>query len=125
MALLVYFSQQGAFRDEIKELQRGDPPSSKSVAEILAAFEDPDIMETFGSSKHQEARPFFITAREEERFSYCIFASKKSIELMEANIQEKDRCFLVDATFKVVPNGIFNQLLIIFVEYINMVKILF
>lgn len=97
------------------------PPSPTSAAEILAAFDDPEIMETFGNSKHNESRPFFMTAYEEEKFSYCIFASKASIDLVHGYIEEKDRCFLADATFKVVPDGIFRQLLIVFVEYVDKV----
>lgn len=40
---------------------------------------------------------------------------------MQANIQEQNRHFLIDATFKVCPFGDFKQLLIIYIEHMQKV----
>lgn len=72
-------------------------------------------MMRFGTSKFGYS--FFDHVYESESFDYCIFSSKKSIELMEENIPAFERRLLMDATFKVCPDSEFTQLLIIYAEY--------
>lgn len=73
-------------------------------------------MKHFGTSRSNDT-PFFQYAYENKAFSYCVFASLRSIDLMKKNIDVGSRKLMIDATFKVCPNSIFNQLLIIYVEY--------
>ena len=48
---------------------------------------------------------------------------KLEIQNIINNIRVNDRQYLMDATFKVCPNGEFKQLLIIYIEYIESVSI--
>lgn len=68
-------------------------------------------------------KPFFRFVHKCDTFSYCVFASQAIINKIEQNIDVQRRHYLMDATFKVVPLGEFNQFLIIHIEYMEMVKI--
>lgn len=93
------------------------PKSPKTIPEVAVAFEFSTIMESFGyTHSKKDRRRFYRHTFDSEAFGYCVFASESSIELMEKNIPQNDRKLYVDATFKVRPNGDFQQLLIIFVE---------
>lgn len=50
-------------------------------------------------------------------FENCIFSSSKSLSLIEDNINVEDRFFLMDATFRVTPRSIFNQFLVIHLQF--------
>lgn len=86
--------------------------------EIKQAFSNPDILQAFGYAFGSEGTKeiFFDAAIQENDFSYCIFSSKKMIELINTRIQPKKRHILLDATFKTCPLGPFTQLLIIYIR---------
>lgn len=96
------------------------PKNAPDVESILRAYDDPDYMEKYGttvSGKH-----FFRHGYSCEQFSYCIFASEEIIELFQTAIPIERRHFLMDATFKICPFGRFNQILIIYVSYLELVN---
>lgn len=95
-------------------------PTALSAAEMKEAYENEDIMREFGMTSHQHPRQFYKIAYECDDFSYCVFASDSIVdEVKKMNVAE--RHYLIDGTFKVVPFGAFNQLLIINVEYLEKV----
>lgn len=102
----------------IQRLKRGVlPQSPKTVAEILAAFDKSAVFDTYGKSLHEgEDLPFFNGAIETKDFSYCVFSSRKSIELIEKYIPVPERHILMDGTFRIVPVGPFKQLLILYIR---------
>lgn len=85
--------------------------------EIEREFAKANIFESLGISRHQERGIFFNTVQIGDGFENCIFSSSKSISLIKDNVDTKDRFFLMDATFRVTPRGIFNQLLIIHTQF--------
>lgn len=94
------------------------PPSPKSVAEILAFFSDESIQNTIGMTLRDEneaTTPLFKHAFECEAYSFCVFASDDIINIIKAKIPA-ERNFFLDGTFKICPNGIFKQLLVISVD---------
>lgn len=109
------------------------PPSPNSIAEILAAYQNVDVMNLYGMTKHDEQRVFFKhaqqtesineTTQEKETHSFCLFASQSIADLIQENIDVNRRRYLMDATFKCVPytKSAFKQLLIIHVEYLGKV----
>lgn len=103
----------------IQRLKRGVlPKNPTSVAEILAAFSDKAVFDTYGKTLHQkEDFRFFVGAVETEKFSYCLFSSPKTIRLIEQHIPVDRREILMDATFRIVPVGPFKQLLILYIRY--------
>lgn len=68
---------------------------------------------------------FYDCAVEESEYSYCIFSSKISIQLIEKEISIDHRHILMDATFKTVPAGPFKQLLILHIRKRKQVRVLF
>lgn len=98
--------------------------SPKSGPEIIAAFERESVMNSFGYSKHDTPRPLYKgTIMDGEKYVCTFLASETIIELIQANIEPAQRKFMMDGTFKIVPVGIFKQLLIIYVEYFDCVSI--
>lgn len=85
--------------------------------EIQREFEKTHVFDALGLSRHHERGIFFNTAQTGDGFENCIFSSPKSISLIKENVDIKDRFFLMDATFRVSPRGIFNQLLVIHVQF--------
>lgn len=95
--------------------------SPTTVNEIFATYADPTIFEEYGKSKHDKKNIFFKTAYHCAQFSYCVFASESIISTINASIPVENRRYLMDATFKIVPDGIFKQILIIYVEHLEKV----
>lgn len=97
------------------------PPTPKTADDINKAYVNSAIFDEFGKSLHTEPKDFFKTAYECKSFSYCIFASETNIGYITENIAVQNRRYLMDATFKIVPDCSFNQLLIVYVEYLDKV----
>lgn len=123
---LNFFRQPGATvsYDSLKRsVQRARayklPQNVIDVAAINDAFSRPETMATYGMTKANKV--FFKTAYECAAFSYCVFASDDIIERFQERIPKDRRHFLMDATFKICPFGVFNQILIIYVSYVDRV----
>lgn len=67
------------------------------------------------------AKDFFRKVHVSDEFAYAVFASQNIVELIMKYIPEHRRKYLMDATFRIVPYGEFKQLLVIHIEYIEMV----
>lgn len=96
-----------------------------SVRDICAAFERQVVFDTYGSTVQivdlngenlENKYSFYDAAEDHGDHAFCVFSSKVSIQLIEAEIPEKRRHILMDATFRTVPMGPFNQLLILYVK---------
>lgn len=99
------------------------PQPPKTCGEILKHFGDAKIMNHFGKTCHETPRTFYKGAYDGDAFTYCVFASDTIIEAIETYIRDiKHRRYLMDATFKVCPSGVYNQLLIIYVEFLGEVS---
>lgn len=97
------------------------PKNPVTCNDVLSCFQDNDIMNNFGYSLHNEKHLFYNGLIETPTYSFCVFSSKMSINLMQSHIPIERRHILMDATFKIVPIGPFNQLLIIYVNCIKKV----
>lgn len=71
-----------------------------------------------------EPKPFYETAFECKDFAYCIFASDNIIDGIQKHIPIEKRKYLMDATFKICPFGVFNQFLIVYIEHLEEVHFL-
>lgn len=103
--------------DVLRGLQKirslGVPKAPINIAEIRSAINRVEIFETYCRTMHTEIRELFLDHLYEGKdFSYCIFSSKKIMQLIEEKIVVRDRHYFIDGTFKVVPLGCFTQLLV-------------
>lgn len=92
---------------------------------IKQQFEIPEIMNEYGTTHGtltEAATPFYRGVVCEDNFAYCIFASEHIIKQIK-DIPAERRHYYMDGTFKVVPFGAFNQLLIIYIEFFGKVCI--
>lgn len=97
--------------------------SPKNAVQVVEAFNLENVWNDFGLSKDDSnPRTFFTAAITEETYSFCLFSSLKTVDLIKENISPQKRTYLVDGTFKIVPYGCFKQLLVIYVEYFEEVK---
>lgn len=97
--------------------------SPKTTAQVIEAFNFENVWTNFGITKDKEnPRHFFTACIADEMYSFCLFSSLKTIDLIKENILPAKRTYLMDATFKIVPHGCFKQLLVIYVEYFEEVK---
>lgn len=89
------------------------PKNPENVEAINEAFEDANIFKVFGQTAHKvDPERLFDGAIRKETHSFCVFSSKKIIKMVEENVDEYH--VLMDATFKIVPIGQFQQLLILY-----------
>lgn len=100
------------------------PDSPKTIADIVAAFERPDVKKTIGSSEHAQDIPFFVGCHEEKNknndhsYAFCVFKSQYTIDLINQHILNfEERDILLDATFKCCLFGPFKQLLLMYFRY--------
>lgn len=101
------------------------PASPTTPQEISENFKKEEIMREYGmtiSTPTTESTPFFRGVIVEHDFAYCIFASQRIIDEIN-HLPEESRHYFMDGTFKVVPFGKFNQLLIIYIEFFQKVDI--
>lgn len=93
------------------------PP--KNITELREALDNnPTILQDLGISLHRDHGMLFRHLHKGDDYSYCVFASPRSIELIQNNIEQKDRFFLIDATFRITPMcNVFKQSLIIHAQY--------
>lgn len=102
------------------------PSSPKNIAEVLKVYKTPYVIENYGLTLRDDANVrtmFFNHAYENDDFAYCVFASLDIVTAIKTNIQNvKDRQFFIDGTFKVCPIGIFNQLLIVHINFMGQVS---
>lgn len=101
--------------EECKKKRNGKPPTTGE--EIRLEFLKPNIMDDLGHSKHRERGRFFNDVLIESEYTNCIFSSAKSISLILENVPEKERFFLMDGTFRITPQGVFQQVLILQAQF--------
>lgn len=116
---------EGPFPQTFSEIKRtleccrrekyGKAPST--AEEIRLEFQKQEIFEDLGKSRHREHDVFFNNIQIEPNFCNCLFSSSKSISLIREHIREQDRFYLMDGTFRITPRGIFQQVLIIHLQY--------
>lgn len=91
---------------------KGMPKSPLTVAEVQAAFEQQELMEKYGRIKGEAFyRGGVVRAKGE--FSFCVFASETIVKALPTM---RNKRYHVDATFSVVPNNEYVQMLVVHVE---------
>lgn len=132
---MVFFRNQTASKNiNFGKVQRGLQylaakvyvTSPKSAEDVAEAFTKTDIMEQFGFTLHDDPdkSSFYKICFSSKEYSYCVFGSDKAIKMVKENIPDKfNRTILIDGTFSIVPIGCFKQLLLVHVEYCEMVCI--
>lgn len=81
-------------------------------------------MTTYGMTVNAggvESSAFYRKVYSEPQFAYCVFASESIINRV-AELPDERRHFHMDATFRVVPYGEFNQLLVIYASFFEKKK---
>lgn len=99
------------------------PRNPKTANDISEIFGREDVMALLGTTK--DDKPFYNGAFESQEFSFCMFSSPTTIELLEKNEKYGERVMMMDGTFAVVPIGSFNQLFIIYTVYLEKVDFMF
>lgn len=96
------------------------PKRPESDEDIKVYMHDQKIFDEYGKTL-DNLRPLYVDSIVEEQYAFHVFASFKTIGMIEENIPPNERKYLIDGTFKVVPPkfGKMGQLLIICIEYKN------
>lgn len=100
---------------DLRKSKFGKSPGS--LEEIAHEFNKPHIVEELGTSLHRDKGVLFNSIQIESDYCNCIFSSPHSISLMKKNLETHERFYLMDATFRITPRGLFQQVLIIYVQY--------
>lgn len=91
--------------------------SPTTAMEIQQEMLKPDIFDALGRSLHRDKMVLYNGIHITPEYVNCFFSSKKSVQLILENLDEKDRFFLIDATFRMTPNGLFQQVLIVHIQF--------
>lgn len=108
--------------DEVRKTMRNWRSSRyekypRTADEIEEAFKKPRILEDLGTSTHRSKQTLFNVFQRGANHENLIFSSAESIRLIKESTEVEDRLFLMDATFKITPNSIFKQVLIIYCQF--------
>lgn len=97
--------------------------SPKTPLNVIESFQLESVWNNFGLSKDEvNPRHFYTACIFENEYSFCLFSSLKSIDLVKENIPPGNRTYLMDATFSMVPQGCFKQHLVIYILYFDEVS---
>lgn len=99
------------------------PSLPKRAIDIIKTFNDKAIVDKYGFNLRKSKR-FYIDTVVHGTFFFSVFASHQVISLIEKYIAPKDRRYLIDGTFKVVPLNKYYQLLIIHIQHKNDVSLI-
>lgn len=91
------------------------PKSPTTIEQLMNEFNKEHIKDNFGQTR--DNREFFRGTVSGVGYSCAIFASGGITDLIERHIPLSERVYLADATFKIVPVGLFTQLLVLYVAY--------
>lgn len=97
------------------------PKLPKSATDIIKAFAKKEIILKYGLNLRKTKRFYIDTVVNGSEF-FTVFASHQIIGLIEKHIAPRDRKYMLDGTFKIVPLTDYYQLLIIHIEYKNDVR---
>lgn len=100
---------------ELRKSKYGKPPVSPE--DIALEFEKADVLRDLGTSLERDKGPLYNATQIEKNYSNCIFSSAKSISLIKEHLEVHERFFLMDATFRITPRGIFQQVLVIYIRF--------
>lgn len=98
------------------------PKTLKSVEGYKTMLENPENLDFCFTQDNKDQ--LYVGTVIKKDFSYMVYASYKTIDMIEKHIGINQRRYLMDGTFRVVPRG-FKQLLIICIEFQNDVSNLF
>lgn len=104
------------------------PKKPKSALEIKQMLENESILEKFGTSKcifsnetPAESQLFYKDTIIEKDFAYSVFMSPTISQTIRLS-SNLERHFLMDATFNIVPESGYKQLLTIHIAHLNHVS---
>lgn len=98
------------------------PVSPQSGNEVIEAFSNESVNKSFAFTNHKPSTLLYKGTLVDNEYTSTFFASDLIMALIDEKVELKRRRYLMDATFKIVPVGCFNQLLIIYLEYIDSVS---
>lgn len=90
----------------------------KTPIEITEAFKDDKVQSDYGYNLSNTEK-LYINTVSAENTCFTLFASMDVVKMIETNIPPNQRQYSMDATFRIVPQGNFKQLLIIYIEFHN------
>lgn len=99
----------------IRKNRYGRAPTNGN--EVIAEFKKEFICNHLGYSLAKNPAPFFNDVIVENGFENCFFSSANSIELVLSNIPESQRFFIVDGTFQITPKGVWQQVLMLHINF--------
>lgn len=91
------------------------PRLPKDCEEIKRSFENENIFKKYGYTLDEKSKLYVDTILYESH-SFCVFQSQAVIEMIKKEIDENQRRYLIDGTFKTAAKP-FSQCVTISVEY--------
>lgn len=99
------------------------PPIPRSLKKIRDVLNSKAILSKYGNTLDKK-RKFYAGTVVAEAYTFTVFVSFKTVDMIERYIKPVKRRYLMDGTFKIRPK-LFYQLLIITIEYKNDVNMIF
>lgn len=95
--------------------------SPTNGTEILESFENHELYEEIAYSKlkneNEEKIQFFNDVIITDQFENCVFSSNACVSMIKEYVEVKERFFIVDGTFRITPKGVWQQVLILHVNF--------
>lgn len=94
------------------------PKKPKSVAEIIEAYKNPQILHQFGNNLRNTAQFYIDTVQVGPNSAFTVFASHQVLDLVKSYVPFDEQYIMMDGTFDVTPIG-YYQLFIIYIQFKN------
>lgn len=98
------------------------PRLARDCEEIKRSFENENIFKKYGYALDEKSKLYVDTILFESH-SFCVFQSKAVTEMIKREIDENQRQYLIDGTFKTAAKP-FEQCITISIEYKQEVSLL-
>lgn len=101
-------------RTMLRRIRGNLPANPVTLADMKIALESEAVKSQFGTVAGE---PFFDNMIIKADYAFTVFSAKPIVNAIEKKIPPINRNFLIDATFSIVPNSPFSQILVLHVQY--------
>lgn len=93
------------------------PTNGKEIREQIEKNSLTDLEYSLVRDKEGKLQKFLNDVVITDKFEYCVFSSPTTISLIKEFTTEDQRFFILDGTFSITPKGVWQQILILQINF--------
>lgn len=93
------------------------PTNGKEIMEQIEKKSFTDLEYSLVRDKEGKLQKLLNDVVITDKFEYCVFSSPKTLSLIKEFTTEDQRFFILDGTFSITPKGVWQQILILQINF--------